>query len=330
MNESNTLDTLLEKSSNYYPLYGGGLATHLPMVLVALNGLSASKNKLNRTFEEGVHDLEYIGDLENITAVKSVECELGRTQSFKRYLKYYQNELKSYGVDRVLKKSLPLLMSGIAASAFHALIRLAYALEAQCQSEIAIALAYWSSEYQPFELNVESTDETLEQILTRLAPVGRDYQFSPGIIVNRMSEIAQLLKQEALIVQPKLLDLPTLRNFALKVFYFKDDFTLLHTVTGCHAFSIIMPYLKGVDIALQELWKAMLVAYLSTGLSFQDKDIRITNNDIDFSFVINKALDSDDSHVIKLVYTCYREYTVCNDPLYFVIAERAVLDSCSD
>ncbi|KGJ93743.1 questin oxidase family protein [Colwellia psychrerythraea] len=324
MEESNTLDVLLDKAGKYHPLYGGGLATHLPMVMIALTQLNASQTKLNNTFDESVKGLEHIGDLDSITPVKNIEHDLGNSNSFRSYLKYFKGELRIHGIDTVLKQSLPVLISGVAASAFHALIRLAYAIEANNKSEIAIALAYWCAEYQSFELSIETSNESLEEILTRLAPVGVNHNFSPRIIVNRMSEIGSLLKHENCVIQPHSVNLSDLKKFALKAYCAKDDFTLLHTVTGCHAFSIVMPYIEYVDIALKELWKAILVAYLSTGLDYADKEIQISENSFDFPLVISSALKSNDSHVIKLVYTCFCEYTKDKDPLYYTVAKRMV------
>lgn len=324
MEESNTLDVLLNKAGKYHPLYGRGLATHLPMVMVALTQLNASQTKLNNTFNEGVKGLEHIGDLDRITSVKNIEHDLGNSKSFRSYLKYFKGELRGHGIDTVLKQSLPVLISGVAASAFHALIRLAYAIEANNKSEIAIALAYWCAEYQSFDLSIETSNETLEEILTRLAPVGVNHNFAPGIIVNRMSEIGSLLKHGNFVIHPHSVNLSDLKTFALKAYCANDDFTLLHTVTCCHAFSIVMPYIENVDIALKELWKAILVAYLSTGLDYPDKALQISESSFDFSLVISRALESNDSHVIKLVYTCFCEYMECKNPLYYMVAKRAV------
>ncbi|MEI6893630.1 MAG: questin oxidase family protein [Colwellia sp.] len=329
MGNTKFLNLLLEKSGEYHPLYGNGLATHLPMVIIALNRLNASNRKLEDIFKHSANNLECIGSLDGVTSVDHIEQYLGDSNKFKEYLKYFKNKLKAYGTQAVLKKSLPVLISGIAASAFHALIRLAYAIEAQNQSEIAVALAYWCTEFQSFELSMESTDDTLENILTRLAPLGESYKFSPGIIVDRMSEIGDLLKRKESVIQPSSINLSNIRYFALKAFYANDDFTLLHTVTGCHAFSIIMPYLENVDISLKELWKAVLIAYLSTGLNYANKEVKLSEGSLDFDPVIRSTLESNDAHVIKLVYTCLCEYQKYKEPLYYIVAQRAVLSNSS-
>jgi len=292
MDDSVYLNSLLEKVARFHPLYGGGLATHLPMVLIALNRMGASNKKLIETYNKSLHGLELIGNLDKFDMVLNIEDELGNTQSFKRYLNYYQNELAENHVKYVLEKALPVLISGVAASAFHGLFRLAYAIEAKSQSEIAIALAYWSAEYQPFDLNGETSNEKLEDILYRLSSMGENYVFSDGLIVDRMNEIGELLKRNQSIVQPKSLDLTTLKNFALQAFYSQEDFTLLHTVTGCHAFSIITSFIKDNDKALRSLWLAILVAYLSTGLAYKNEKCSMQNCGFSFDEIKAHALSS--------------------------------------
>ncbi|KZN30445.1 hypothetical protein N480_05690 [Pseudoalteromonas luteoviolacea S2607] len=324
MEEISPLNSILDKIAIYHPLYGGGLATHLPMVLTALTKLNAPHEKLLITFKNSIGDLELIESLDEVQAVTGVECELGNRQSYARYLKYYQAELLEHGVRQVLEKSLPSLISGIAASAFHGLIRLAYGIEAHSQSEVAIALAYWSSEYQAFDLTNETTEEGYEEILTRLSPYGAGFEFSPGIIVDRMDEIGGLLRRLEAVIQPRSIRLCTLRQFALKAFYLREDFTLLHTVTGCHAFSVIAPFLDDEEYALRSLWKAILVAYLSTGHEYKRNAIEVQQRQCCFDSVIQAALVSDDSHIIKLVYSCQCEYQNSGDALYYLIAHRAV------
>ncbi|WDE10621.1 questin oxidase family protein [Thalassomonas haliotis] len=326
MEDSKVLKRLLEQAGKYHPLYGGGLATHLPMVLIALDFLNAPKQKLESTFKQSLDGLELVASLTGVTAVADIEQDLGDSQKFAGYLKYFKTELASYGTHAVLKKSLPVLMPGIAASAFHALIRLAYAIEANNQDEIAMALAFWSAEYQPFSLSGGLTEESLENILTRLAPLAENYKFSPGIIVDRMNEIGELLQCRGCVIQPRSIELSAIRSLALKAFYANDDFTLLHAVTGCHAFSIIMPYLENIEPALKALWQAIVVAYLSTGLAYEDAAITPPEGHSDFTPVLARAIESTDAHVIKLAYTCFCEYTKFKEPLYYAVAQRAVLN----
>jgi len=319
-----TLNKLLESIAVYHPHYDDRLATHLPMVLIALKRLNASSNKLENTFNSSINNLDNIGSLDDIVAIDDIASYLGDSNKYAAYLKYFIEQLNIHGIDKVLKTTLPLLINGLAASAFHALIRLAYAIEENNDSEIAIALAFWCSEFQLLPVSDEKSSATLESILEELAPLGESHQFSPGIIVDRMDEIGTLLKQKASIIQPEFISLDNLRNIALSAFNAKSNFTLLHTVTGCHAFSIIMPYLEDINAALRELWKAILVAYLSTGLSYKAEKIAPSDLECDFTDLANHVIESTDFHAIKLVYSCTCEYLKYKNPIYYTVAKRAV------
>jgi len=319
-----TLNQLLEKVAVYHPHYDDRLATHLPMVLIALKRLNASNNKLESTFISSVNDLDNIGSLDNIVAIDDIASHLGDSKKYHSYLKYFIEQINIHGVDGVLKTTLPLLIDGLAASAFHALIRLAYAVEENNNSEIAIALAFWSTEFQLLPLSDKKKPATLAAILEEFAPLGENHQFSPGIIVDKMDEIGKLLQQKNSIIQPDNISFDELRNLAITAFNAQNNFTLLHTVTGCHALSIIMPYLEDGHAALRQLWKAILVAYLSTGLSYKEDKVDTSELNCDFTELVAQAIKSNDFHAIKLVYSCFCEYQKHQNPLYYIVAKRAV------
>ena len=56
-------------------------------------------------------------------------------------MNFFQGRIREAGFDAVLHDWVPVLMPGLAASAFHALIRLAYAIDSGIEDEIACALA---------------------------------------------------------------------------------------------------------------------------------------------------------------------------------------------
>lgn len=323
MQTTNRLNQLLNEARNYHPHYGDRLATHLPMVLIALSKLGANNEKLSSYFEQSVIGLEKISGQAKALSIDENIQFLGDCSKYENYLAYFQAEIASFGFERVLRKSLPILLPGISASAFHALIRLAYAIEAKNNNEIAVSLAYWSAEFQQFRVSEKLIDTPLSSTLATLASIGSNHSFSPGIIVDRMNEIGILLTNTKSVFQPIKITLSELRELSLKALYMHDDFTLLHTVTGCHAFSIVLPYIEDTDAAIREMWKAILIAYLSTGLEFKDCEINTPSQACDFEPIIKRALESNDSHLIKLVYTCYSEYIKHQNELYFVIAKRS-------
>ena len=314
----------LAELSQFHPHYGNRLATHLPMVLTALYRLGANDSKLDATYNSGIEQLELADYSSNLEEITDIRHHLGKSQMYESYLAYFNTEIKKHGAKTVLGAALPILMPGVAASAFHALIRLAYAIGIDSESEMAIALAYWSAEYQAFGLRACEQDVSMPALLSELAPIGVNHNFGPGIIVDRMNEIGTLLTKHNLPCIPAKVEFNELRRLCLNAFAAQNDFTLLHTVTGCHALSVIMPFIYDKPAALCVFWQAILVAYLSTGLDFKLCDTRLGVAECQFEPILAKALESDDSHVIKLVYTCWREFVHHQEPLYYVVAKRAV------
>ena len=319
----NNLQALLKKLQTFHPLYGDRLAMHLPMVLIALSRLHASDDKLNKMFEQNLDELEsYPGNVQPLKA-SEISCSLGQADKFAGYLAYFREEIARCGIEKVVGRFADMLVPGLAASAFHAIIRLAYALEINDKEEVAISLAFWCAEYQPLDISEKTTQSTLTDILAEVAPIGVNYPFSPGIIVDRMNEIAFQLKAEECLIQPKNIHFDDVRRFALLAFFGQDEFTLLHTVTGCHAFSRLLPFIKYQETGIRELWKAIVVAYLSTGFEF--KPVSLPNETLPesaFHELGKLALKSEDSHKIKLYYTCLCEYQRYREPAYYWVAKR--------
>jgi hypothetical protein len=88
--------------------------------------------------------------------------------------------------------------------------------------------------------------------------------FKPGIIIDKMLELAWGPALAGAAVQPA--DAPALRDiarFALQAYAQREDFTLLHIVTGTHAFRIVHAYANDQALARRYLWQAALAAWLS-------------------------------------------------------------------
>lgn len=322
-----TLRELLAEAGKYQPEYGNGLAMHLPMVLIALQQLQASDDKLRHTLSDNSDEFETVTTHTDAIAANDFQSNLGQWHQYPAYLSYFRQQIEKSDVEQVLRQHCDLLLPGLAASAFHAVIRLAYAIEIKHPEEIAIALAYWAARYQVFETSEQQVALNLEQILASVAQLGVEHHFSPGIIVERMDEIGLLLKQGQQTIQPVTINYEQIRQFVLKAFYAQDDFTLLHTVTGCSAFSKILPFASNQQSALRYLWQAIVVAYLSTGLSFKSQALPLQTVTLDMFTVLKPlALQSDGSHEIKLYYTCLCEYLSCGDSGYYWLAKRALVE----
>jgi len=313
---------LLLQSGRHAPLYGNRLANHLPMALLALDRLGADADTLRR-FADG-----YARRLLPAAAAAS-ELDphdyLGSAGDEPRFVLFFQHRIREAGMEAVLRDWVPVLMPGVAASAFHALIRLAYAIEGGLEDEAALALAYWASEYASLPLSLEAAEGSLDEIAEGLRARVADHVFKPGIIIDKMLEIAWHPSLAGVLVQPAAP--PALRDiagFALQAYARREDFTLLHIVTGCHAFRIVQRYANDKALAVRYLWQAALAAWLTvvaTPTSRTEEGTEDGPQPGEEAIAAQAVLSSDD-HVIKFCYSALCEYREYRDPGYLRAAAR--------
>jgi hypothetical protein len=313
---------LLLQSRHHAPLYGNRLANHLPMALLALDRLGADAATLRR-FADG-----YARKLLP-AAVSGSELDphdyLGSSGDYPRFVAFFHDRIREAGCEAVLHDWVPVLMPGLAASAFHGMIRLAYAIEGGLDEEIALALAYWASEYVALPLSLAPAEGTLDDIAERMRGRVADHVFKPGIIIDKMLEIAWGPALAGTAVQPAAApQLADIARFALRAYAGREDFTLLHIVTGCHAFRIVQSYANDKALARRYLWQAALAAWLTVVAApagAQQPPVQAGDAPGEGGIAARAVLSSDD-HVIKLCYSALCEYREYGDPAYLQAAIR--------
>src|SRR5208282_2073552 len=127
------------------------LANHLPMVLVALHRMGASDERLE-AFCEIYHKQNglvpvpaRIGEITRRTWRES----LGQREREGDYRAFFAREVAQLGASEAAILYLPELMPGMAASALHAFMRMAYATMTDSDEETSVALGYWAATYLP-------------------------------------------------------------------------------------------------------------------------------------------------------------------------------------
>lgn len=318
---------LLARSRAFGPEFGQGLANHLPMALIALDRMGADAATMERFFARYSSRLEPASDPAGPADPRALR---GAGAGCAPLARHFDDLIMADGVENVLRRWLPTLMPGVAASAFHGLIRLAYAIDARDQAEVALALAYWTTAYLPLSLSAALTDATPAQVARDLANATRGYAFEPGNIVSRITQIARHPAVASAAFQPAQLSFADVREFALAAYHAREDFTLLHIVTACHAFRVVAPYLIDTQAALRALWQAVLMAWLTAQPA---ADARHGDADAMPSIALEElrahCRASDDDHAIKLGYSALCEYRDHGDERYLQVALRKAA-SCRD
>lgn len=318
---SDTCRDLLARSARFGPLYGDRLANHLPMTLIALDRMGASAPDMARAFDANARQLRLRGD--DISPVTDPADWLGKGRNAGGLERYFQASAGRDGLDSVLRAWVPRLLPGVSASAFHCLIRLAYAIDAGDRDETCAALAYWVMEYVTLDLPPDTVDQPLAAIAARLARAVAGHAPWDGIIIDRMRQAAHHPGVAGSALQPAQLDLRQVAQFALGAYHAQEDFTLLHTVTACHAFRLVLPYAGEPRRALRYLWEAVVVATLTVEPAAPGAPAACdVAADIDWKDCMAQAARSVDAHVVKLCWSAYCEDLAYADKRYLAIAAR--------
>ena len=297
----------------------GLLSDHFPMALQALSKMTADPEMISNFAKRKL--------LENRNAEVNSESELmiqqtnwkdfiGKRVHAPAYIVFFQRELEEKGLQLTLDKFLPELITGMGSAAFHGLIRLAYALELNLESEIAHALAAWTCTYQylgklpasgPHDLasSYNAARETGlfensvikgENIIQRMVTVSKDPEF-PKLVAN---------------LDRNRLELSGLAEAVVTLYMSSSgNFTALHAVTSTHALRVLLPYLNQTSksLALAYYWQALLAAAITFKTPALDVPL---DNELKMSWdeIFILACQSTDEHVLKLVYTCFEESKV--------------------
>ncbi|MFN8027238.1 MAG: hypothetical protein U0W40_13015 [Acidimicrobiia bacterium] len=126
-----SLAGLLEAELAYDPVTVQDFSDHLPMALVALDRLGADDSRLAE------FSARYARSLLPVRA--DVQAVRDR----------YAADVATLGIDGAVRAHLPQFLPGIGSAAFHCVIRLAYAVEARHEGQVAAAPAHWQEADEP-------------------------------------------------------------------------------------------------------------------------------------------------------------------------------------
>lgn len=297
----------------YAAEYGGALADHLPMSLVALARMgadSARRGAFARTYTAAKNLRPLAHDDPEFLARSALRERLARE-----------------GRPAVLRELLAERAQGIGAGAFHALIRVAYGIVDDDDAEIAAGLIYWGHAALDLGAAPEPSAEpfdafaALERARERLGSI----TFSPrGLIATRMATVARDAAFDATVGAPHFADDALAQCAALtaRAFAATQDFTLLHAMTATHALRIVLPYVEDRQRFLALYWRAIVAAYASAGAppvpAIASAGVHLPA----WESLLERACESDDEHVVKAVFTAWSEDRVYANPIYRLAAAR--------
>jgi len=328
MNRSRTdirdLQRILHTFSTFAPLYGDRLANHLPMAATALWQLGGDAATIERFCRNYASRL--LRRPESSAVGEGIEApKFGAPQYFEHNAVFFKAQIETSSTDAVLRQWVPRLLPGLSASAFHGLIRTAYAVEAGSPLEIADALASWASDYvefgKPLLEQPRASHEIIQELVTHFGSP-RNY---PGIIIDKMIAVSKDAYFADGFPLPENLSINEIRATVLGLYELCDDFTLLHAVTATHAMRVLLPFVDS-KAACGFLWQGLLLAIATVA----DVIVRNAQNtpagpaSAGWDEIVQRSVLSMDDHVIKLVYTAVEESALADEEGYRRIAARKV------
>jgi hypothetical protein len=330
------LDDLLAECRRFSVEFGPTLANHLPMVLVALARLGASDRRLRQYFA-------HYRDTNQLRPAPADGGRIGhgnwREHRGDRdlegdYRAFFAGEVRRLGAAAAERAYLPELVTGVGASALHALMRLAYAEMTDSEAEIALTLGYWAATYLPLAPAAgaaPATDDPADVLqrlrfcpgLLEIAPesdllwhamraVGRDPRFAPVI--------------DWLAIDQRTL--PRMAGASLVLFAATMDFCALHAVTGSHWIRLIPADRVDRALLIRHFWQAIAAVYPKMGLPALPDETTVATMRAapcpPWPEIAAKACASDDEHDHSLVFSAWQEEQAYGDPLYRRVAARRV------
>jgi hypothetical protein len=220
-----------------------------------------------------------------------------------------------------LRRWIDRFTPAVASAAFHGAIRTAFALESEASGELAHGLAYWAAAYHTLPVGPEPAGTLSPREV--LAAVARDPAYAGkrpegrGIADRAMASARSPgFGAHVASLDPGQLALDAIALALLRGYAATGNFTLLHGVTGAHAFRLLAPYASDSGAALVDLWAAVVAVYMGAGSPPVEGWGLKGDDTLDWPAIHARAVKREDEHDIKLAYSCWREWQHRGDDLY--------------
>ncbi|ELT92798.1 hypothetical protein CAPTEDRAFT_214401 [Capitella teleta] len=342
------MDQILAENSTskFFIEYGGFLSNHMPHALIALHRLGADQTRVQKFikwYEPKLDKKELYPEEDALATGENPDELVGKRRRFYALLNHYQDALQSKydgNLSKLVASEFPKLSLGLAGSALHGLIHCGYGLSADNSRLTLEGLSYLHHSYMPLTVSDHAPkldalgqgsmdildvvemlrcDEELYNSMVvdsqaESALVRSHGYFQPrvaALLVNHGDRLAEYVQQ--IKFSPDEHAFRWLVDCALVVYLIaenKNDFFLLHGVTGAWSLLNISSHLDGVSRSdsLRTYLAVLLAAYLAEDRPKLCLDRLNTDEKIGMSWrqIVDKALATEyDEHVYKLVQVCW-------------------------
>lgn len=310
------------------------LANHLPMVLEAMTRLGASPERLSEYAEHYIaaHAVPFPPPAIAPLDESNWRGYLGHRERETDLRDFFAQRVAELGGSETIARYMPELAAGVAASATHGLMRLAYAVLRRDEAEIGIALGYWAATYLAFPAVPKRVPDITEPAELVLGMVGEPSFANVTVTstllwkwIEAMGEIPAFQQRLGRLV-PAADVLTKVRSASLVLYAGTMSFEALHAVTGSHWLRLVSPHVVDAPALVVQFWEVVLSLYPKIGMPVLpdaqwldgQRQLPVPPD----SAIAAAAVASNDEHDHSLVFSALEEFRFTGDPLYRVLAAR--------
>ncbi len=330
------LDRVLEKARRDSVEFPYLLANHVPMVLVALERMGASPERLDEWYTSYRRTNKLVAAPAPVARIDRDrwDAALGDRMRETDYRLYFIGEVERLGIGSAIRHYLPRLIQGVGGSALHPLMRLAYAVLKDDPKEAGTALGYWATCHLPLPGPTGGSPVTDDPAAVLAAMCGvsgaHDYAPETDLLWHNIRAVAAL-PDFAPVIDRLRIDAGTPKRMAetaLAVFAATMDFSALHAVTGLHWVRLVAPHLDEPLPLYRAFWQVIAALVPKIGFPpLPSAEALQAMREVpapDWNEIRAAAVASNDEHDVSLVFSASQEELVWGDPLYRVVAARRV------
>lgn len=319
--------------------FGGGLANHAPMAADALVAGGRADRVAAWAEQYALGRLMTLEAQPKLDPAARADA-LGVYEKRAAWTATYEAELQTTAADALIAREWTTLAPGYFAAGWHGVLRTAHAHRALARGdtperrrELAQGLAFWAARFERLPGEAGSAAQSGLDVVGALkaVPLLPVSERKKGLIREQLAPLQQRPEFAAAVAKVDLdaqsfdVALAALASAAARVFAHGSgkDILLLHGITGTVALRQLAPLLDAGQRrdALGRAFHAVAAAYavLGGGPSHLDP---VEPAKSSASSLLERGLEDDDEHSIKLAEACIREHAVSGAPELLLAVER--------
>lgn len=344
---SELLNKELQLDGNYHPNLGGisrgGMANHYPMTIISMHELGASDQQISHFKRQWPRNRALIDETLGLVDQHELTSQnwhlyLGQSQKLKEFRRVFYQQLTED--KHALTNALEKMQDGIPMGLFHPLIRLSFAAIQGDKGLLADALAYMAIRYH----DVYQTQQLKEGEPS--LSYGGSIHVCEQLCAYSFVHTQALNSNDAISADNLKNSMARICKAAIQLYLTQSSLTTLHGVTasqGLVDLTLRFATDKHSQTVFASLWQRYWIWLTALAIekgciekistlgnaheTGQKIDQKIGKKEdkeqkINWQDLVDKALITNEVHIIKMVYSCQWLYQKIDaDPLYYQAAK---------